>query len=40
MNENYEDSWDYLDPISTEDLSWQVSKGRAMPILDGDDYDQ
>jgi hypothetical protein len=38
MNENYEDSWEYLDPISNEDLYRQVNKGRAVPILDGD-YD-
>jgi hypothetical protein len=39
MNENYEDSWEYLDPISNEEINEQVFKGRAVPIL-GDDYDQ
>lgn len=39
MQENYEDSWDYTDPISNEEIAEQVYKGRAAP-LDGEYYDQ
>lgn len=36
MPENYEDSWDYTDPISNEEILEQVYKGRSVPILDGE----
>lgn len=39
MQENYEDSWDYTDPISNEEIAEQVYKGRAAP-LHGEYYDQ
>ena len=35
MNENYEDSWEYLDPISNEEIASQVYKGRAVPQFEG-----
>lgn len=34
MNENYEDSWEYLDPISNEEINEQVFKGRAVPMFE------
>lgn len=37
MNE-FEDSWEYTDPISNEEIAEQVYKGRAMPVL-GDDHE-
>jgi hypothetical protein len=37
MNENYEESWEYLDPISNEEIIEHITKGRALPILDDND---